>query len=514
MYPVLVSSSALDILQHVYGYCGFRGDQLAIINHLLAGSDALVLMPTGSGKSLCYQIPALLRPGTGIVISPLIALMHDQVRALHKLGIRAAFLNSSLEPGEAFEIERQLLAGHLDLLYISPEKALSQRFLDNLDRLNISLLAFDEVHCVSHWGHDFRPDYLQLIKLRQRLPQVPSIALTASADEFTRRDVAAQLQLQKARVFVGGFDRPNIRYRIAYKTNPYEQLLDFIKKEHAGQCGIVYCMTRDKTDEIANFLAGCGIPARPYHAGMDADKRKANQEAFLREKAAVIVATVAFGMGIDKPDVRYVAHFDPPMSIEAYYQETGRAGRDGKPADAFLLFEPQDFKVLEFLIRKSQNKEHKQIETQKLDVLRRFLYSGFCRRATILRYFGQEHPGRCGNCDVCLGMVKVYHKDPALEFGDGKSGGGRYKSSGEYDGSGGLARRPVSKKGKKSYGKSGGFARGFSTKIGGGSTTSDGATRPPMPKPANYVDLSDIRGLDLTAKPGTGRKKRKRRGMF
>src|SRR5258705_7148292 len=337
-----LTDRALAVLNDVFGYPAFRGHQAEVIEHLAGGGDALVLMPTGSGKSLCYQIPALLRDGVGVVVSPLIALMQDQVDALAELGVRAAFLNSTLSGSEAAAVERRVRKGELDLVYVAPERLVTERCLDLLQDSRIALFAIDEAHCVSQWGHDFRPEYIQLSVLHERFPNVPRIALTATADAQTRAEIIERLQLGKARLFVSSFDRPNIRYRIVEKDNARNQLLDFLRAEHAGDSGIVYCLSRKKVEETAAFLNGHKVIALPYHAGMDADARREHQARFLREDGLVMVATIAFGMGIDKPDVRFVAHLDLPKSVEGYYQETGRAGRDGLPSNAWMTYGLQD----------------------------------------------------------------------------------------------------------------------------------------------------------------------------
>jgi len=397
-----LNSRALAKLREVFGYGAFRGAQAEIVGHVAAGGDALVLMPTGGGKSLCYQLPALLREGTGIVVSPLIALMQDQVAALTQLGVRAAFLNSTLDAREADAVERALVAGELDLLYVAPERLLTPRCLDLLARARLALFAIDEAHCVSQWGHDFRPEYLQLAVLRERFPGVPRIALTATADPHTRREIVARLELTDARTFVASFDRPNIRYTIVDKVEPRAQLLRFLREEHAGDAGIVYCLTRRKVEETAAWLESQGVTALPYHAGMDAAPRARHQSRFQREDGVVIVATIAFGMGIDKPDVRFVAHLDLPRSIESYYQETGRAGRDGAPADAWMTYGLADVVGQRRLIDLSDAAEdYKRVSAAKLDALLGLCETAGCRRVRLLAYFG-EASGPCGNCDTCL----------------------------------------------------------------------------------------------------------------
>ncbi|GAB3105479.1 DNA helicase RecQ [Lysobacter terrae] len=393
---------ALALLRRIFGHTGFRGEQAQIIQQVASGGDALVLMPTGGGKSLCYQLPALLREGCGIVVSPLIALMQDQVEALRQLGVRAAFLNSSLGAVEAADVERQLLAGDLDLLYVAPERLLTPRFLSLLDRARIALFAIDEAHCVSQWGHDFRPEYRQLTVLHERWPQIPRIALTATADEPTRLEIAERLALEDARRFVSSFDRPNIRYRVVQKDNAVRQLRDFLQA-HRGQSGIVYAFSRKRVDSVAAQLSELGFAALPYHAGMDAQTRAHHQRRFLQEDGIVMVATIAFGMGIDKPDVRFVAHVDLPKSVEGYYQETGRAGRDGEAAEAWLCYGLGDTINLRQLILQSEaGEERKHLELRKLDALLGYCESTTCRRQSLLGWFGEAHPGACGNCDNCL----------------------------------------------------------------------------------------------------------------
>ncbi|HUL26771.1 MAG TPA: DNA helicase RecQ [Streptosporangiaceae bacterium] len=395
-------SDASEVLRRVFGYDSFRGQQQEIIEHVAAGGDALVLMPTGGGKSLCYQIPSLLRPGTGVVISPLIALMQDQVDAMVHLGVRAGFLNSTQDPGQRHQVEAAFVAGELDLLYLAPERLRMEPTLRLLDRGAVSLFAIDEAHCVSQWGHDFRPDYLALSGLHERWPDVPRIALTATATQATRDEIAQRLNLAGARHFVSSFDRPNICYRIVPKNEPKRQLLQLLRTEHAGDAGIVYCLTRASVEQTAEFLMGSGIEALPYHAGLDARTRSANQARFLREDGIAMVATIAFGMGIDKPDVRYVAHLDLPKSVEGYYQETGRAGRDGEPSTAWLAYGLADVVQLRKLIDASDGGEaHRRRQGRHLDAMLALCETVECRRAQLLGYFG-EHSAACGNCDTCL----------------------------------------------------------------------------------------------------------------
>ncbi len=400
---------ALAVLNSVFGLPGFRGEQEAIIRHVTNGGNCLVLMPTGGGKSLCYQLPSLLRQGCGIVVSPLIALMRDQVAGLLEAGVKAAVLNSTLSFDEASEVEARLLAGDLDLLYIAPERLLTPRCLALLSRARIALFAIDEAHCVSQWGHDFRPEYIGLSVVAERFPDVPRIALTATADELTRKEIADRLRLADAPSFVASFDRPNIKYEIVDKQNAPAQLKAFIAERHAGDAGIVYCLSRAKVEDTAAALTKAGVTALPYHAGLDANLRARNQDRFINEDGVVIVATIAFGMGIDKPDVRFVAHLDLPKSIEAYYQETGRAGRDGKPSSAWMAYGLSDIVQQRRMIDESAGAEaFKRVSIGKLEALVGLAETTNCRRARLLGYFG-EHPkaDKCGNCDNCLSPPRL-----------------------------------------------------------------------------------------------------------
>ncbi|MFA6180292.1 MAG: DNA helicase RecQ [Candidatus Methylopumilus sp.] len=413
--------NAQKLLQDVFGYAEFRGRQQEVVEHVIAGGDALVLMPTGGGKSLCYQIPAILRPGLGIVISPLIALMQDQVEALQQLGVQAAFMNSSLSAEETYKVTSRILSGEISILYVAPERLMAGGFLNLLQQVQASVglavFAIDEAHCVSQWGHDFRPEYRQLTVLQERFSDVPRIALTATADAPTRAEIIERLSLENAEQFISSFDRPNIRYRITQKNNARQQLQNFLETEHADDAGIVYCLSRKKVEETAAWLQEKGWKALPYHAGLDAKVREANQRKFLREEGVIMVATVAFGMGIDKPNVRFVAHLDLPKSMEGYYQETGRAGRDGLAANAWMTYGLGDVvSMRQMLDSGDAPEERKRVERQKLDALLGFCESTSCRHQTLLRYFGEDHPGDCGQCDNCLEPVDSWDATQAAQM--------------------------------------------------------------------------------------------------
>ena len=416
-----IAQNALQVLSDVFGYATFRGEQQHVVEHVSAGGDALVLMPTGGGKSLCYQIPSLLREGVGIVVSPLIALMQDQVDALQQLGVRAAYLNSSQDAETARDITAKLMRGHLQIVYVAPERLLTAGFLSLLDDIQegagIALFAIDEAHCVSQWGHDFRPEYRKLTVLHERFPHVPRIALTATADAPTRAEIIERLQLGQARQFVSSFDRPNIHYRVLQKANARQQLESFLENEHPNDAGIIYCLSRKKVEETAAWLASRGWNALPYHAGLDANLRHQNQRRFLREEGIIMVATIAFGMGIDKPNVRFVAHLDIPKSLEAYYQETGRAGRDGLPANAWMTYGLGDVvSMRQMLDNGDAPEERKSVERQKLDALLGFCESTACRHQTLLRYFGEQHGGHCSQCDNCLTPVDTWNATQATQM--------------------------------------------------------------------------------------------------
>lgn len=411
-----MNKSALNILEQTFGYDQFRGQQADIIEEIASGRNALVLMPTGGGKSLCYQIPALMRDGVGVVISPLIALMQDQVDALQQLDVKAGFLNSTMSFDEQRAIESALRAGDLDLLYIAPERLIQAPTMNLLSEIRIALFAIDEAHCVSQWGHDFRSDYLQLDCLNTNFPDTPRIALTATADERTRAEIISRLSLDKAKQFVGGFDRPNIQYRIALKQNGKQQLLKFLRREHESDAGIVYCLSRKKVEATAEWLTEQGFNAYPYHAGLSAELRQHHQQKFLREDGVIIVATIAFGMGIDKPDVRFVAHLDLPKSIEAYYQETGRAGRDGEASNAWLVYGLQDvIKLREMMSNSQGSDQHKRVEQHKLNSMLGFCEITSCRRQVLLNYFGESDSPVCGNCDTCLNPAETWDATVAAQ---------------------------------------------------------------------------------------------------
>lgn len=401
--PLVQANEARGLLKSIFGYDSFRGEQESIVNHAISGGDTLVLMPTGGGKSLCFQIPALARGGTTVVISPLISLMQDQVETLDQLGIDAAFLNSSLSAKQQREVEQKLLAGELDLLYLAPERLMTSNTLDMLEEVDVSLFAVDEAHCVSKWGHDFRPEYMKLKILASRFPNVPRMALTATADKRTRSEIIKELKLEKAKVFLNSFDRPNISYSISKREGQgHDQLLEFLKEQKLGESGIVYCLSRRKVDEVTELLVRKGFNAYAYHAGMDAKTRKSNQERFLLEDGVIMVATIAFGMGIDKPDVRFVLHLDMPKNIESYYQETGRAGRDGMRATAHLFYSNRDIVVLKMMVRKSRLPANRnRLENEGLENMLGLCETLNCRRQTILASFDEVYPKRCGNCDTC-----------------------------------------------------------------------------------------------------------------
>lgn len=397
----------LDVLREVFGFQAFRPGQDTVIEQLVAGKDVLAIMPTGGGKSLCYQIPALVRPGLAIVVSPLIALIKDQVDALRANGVAAAGLHSGLARDELMEVYGQLWRGDLKLLYVAPERILLPDFLARLQEMPLALIAIDEAHCISQWGHDFRPEYAELGRLRHLFPHIPLVALTATADDATRQDILNRLALNDPLVHLASFDRPNIRYTLVEKFKPSEQLLHYVQKQ-AGQCGIIYCTSRKRTEEVADLLKVRNYRAACYHAGLPSEQRAAVQDAFIRDDLDIVVATVAFGMGIDKPNVRFVVHYDIPKNIEAYYQETGRAGRDGLPAEALLLFDPADIERVRGLLENNENAEQRQVEIFKLNLMSAFAEAQTCRRQVLLNYFGEYHAEPCGNCDICLDPPKTY----------------------------------------------------------------------------------------------------------
>ncbi len=412
-----MTSSARSVLQHTFGFHEFRGSQEQIVQTVIAGGDALVLMPTGGGKSLCYQVPALVRPGLGVVISPLIALMQNQVAALRELGVDARLLNSTLSAEDAYATEQAMRRGQVDIVYIAPERLLKDRTIELLKQCELALFAIDEAHCVAQWGHDFRADYLKLDILQQCFPDIPRIALTATADERTRAEIIERLGLQQAQHFISGFDRPNIQYRIEPKDRPRQQLLRFLREEHPDSAGVVYCLSRNKVDITAQWLRDEGFTALPYHAGLPASEREANQNRFLRDEGVIVVATIAFGMGIDKPDVRFVAHLDMPKSVEAYYQETGRAGRDGQAATALLLYGFEDVVKLRQMGAESQGSEtFRKQERQRLDAMLALCEAAECRRVILLRYFGEDPQSGCGNCDNCLSPPQTWDATEACQM--------------------------------------------------------------------------------------------------
>ena len=404
------------VLQRVFGFPEYRGQQEAVVEHALGGGDSLVLMPTGGGKSLCYQIPAIVRDGLGVVVSPLIALMHDQVEALRQAGVRAACLNSSLSRREVAEVESAVAGNRLDLVYVAPERLMGERALALFARSRLALFAVDEAHCVSQWGHDFRPEYLRLAAIGRRFPGVPRMALTATADELTREEIVRRLELSDARIFVSGFDRPNIRYSVVPRRSAYRQLHAFVLDRHQGHAGIVYCLSRKRVEKAAEWMRAQGVDALPYHAGLASDVRRRHQDRFAKEDGIVMAATIAFGMGVDKPDVRFVAHLDLPKSVEAYYQETGRAGRDGEPADAWMTYGLQDVVMLRQMVEGSAaGPDRKRLEVRKLDAMLGYCELATCRRRTLLAYFGESRDENCGNCDNCLAPVESWDATEAAQ---------------------------------------------------------------------------------------------------